>query len=163
MTTYALGLDVSKTNTGVAVFYGGNLVLTHGASFSGCRNNSELLDAFAHFTDNLMHTYKPDWIAYEEARPRNLNHMYQHFGMLGILMLKGFRLGVSIVPVHWSTMKKELAGSGKATKEQMLAAANERWPELSIETHDEADAVASGLVVMRQLSESEKLELELAS
>lgn len=144
-----ISFDLSKTNTGIARWEGGNLVLVDEISFSEHRYFGAMLLAFEEF---ITATVKVgvggvDWVAYEEANTRHKTHSEIHFAMVGILAMHCYSLDIPLFGVHWASVKKTLSGKGNADKEMMLAAAKQRWPEQGFESHDMADAAGVGLWV----------------
>ncbi len=80
------------------------------------------------------------------------------FGQAAVAEAEAFVQVVEVITVQPSEMKQELAGSGNASKDMMIAAAEEKWGPLSIEADgtdatkkkrsDEADARAVGMYVL---------------
>lgn len=152
MDVTGVSLDLSKSRTGVAVWQDGKLVEVYDKSFSELELHSEIFLEFREWAFvGLIERHKPDWIALERARPRNMNHAEIFYGMTAILTLLVARSGKVMHFIHWATAKKVLAGHGKANKPQMLAAAQEQFPDSGIQNHDQADAVAVGLAFMREV------------
>lgn len=84
---------------------------------------------------------KPDLIAYEQAHHRGGAATEYHYGIITHLQSWADRLGgVDLLPVHSATVKKLGYGHGRATKDAMLQAARDRWPEANIIDDNEADA-----------------------
>jgi Holliday junction resolvasome RuvABC endonuclease subunit len=86
-----------------------------------------------------------NWVAFEDARAVSKQHGMILFGMTGILHKWCWELGIPILGFAQTTVKKALTGSGKAKKDEMLACARERWPDLGVANDDEADALGVGL------------------
>ena len=93
----------------------------------------------------LLHSRTIDWVAFEDARAVSKQHGMILFGMTGMLHALCWDLGIPVFGYTQSTIKKVLTGWGRSDKEQMVAAAKERWPHLEIETDDQADALGVGL------------------
>jgi len=87
-------------------------------------------------------TPAPDAVAYEEVR-RHLGtdaaHVYG--GLLAHLTAICEELGVPYVGVPVAQVKKAATGKGNADKDAVLAAARARWPSLTIEDDNAADAL----------------------
>lgn len=136
-----LALDLSKKNTGYALFEDGTLAKVGSKSFT---NYGSERDMFQGFQDWLQHRARGcDDVAYEVAKPRNMSHSAIHFGMIAIVRLRFADHHVH--GVTWSTAKKVLTGNGHASKDDMLSKARELYPSYDIQNHDEADAIAVGL------------------
>ena len=88
------------------------------------------------------------WVAFEDVRPVNKHHSELHFGLSGVLAEVCFRRKIPFLRATATAVKKALAGSGRASKEEMVAAARERYPALNVRNHDEADALGVGLVAI---------------
>lgn len=85
------------------------------------------------------------WVAFEDARAVSKQHGMILFGMTGILHKWCWNMGIPILGFAQTTVKKALTGYGKATKDDMVRVAQERWPELNVRTDDQADALGVGL------------------
>lgn len=103
-------------------------------------------DARAHVSW-LLRTWKPDVVAYEQVMrhgPGQVTSAHR-WGAVEMAVLEVCHLaGVKVQPVGVCSAKLALAGSGKATKEEMVAAARARWPDAKVdwdaEDADAADA-----------------------
>lgn len=107
----------------------------------------EQLTLWADFLDGFVPP-NTDWIAYEDARAVSKQHGVIQFGMAGVLQMFAWKRGIPVVGVNQMTAKKRLAGSGRADKAMMLAAARELYPHLKVKNHDQSDAVAVGLCAL---------------
>ena len=79
-----------------------------------------------------------DVVAFEQAHHRGGAATQLCVGMSTRVLEACAELGLEHTSVHSATLKKFATGSGRASKEEMLATARARWPE--VKTHDEADA-----------------------
>lgn len=147
MNSVMVSLDLSKTNTGVVIWSGGGPALNLSKSFSKVSGYEELLTEFDAWLGGIIAKYKPSVIAYELANPRSLYHAKQYWGMVALLTMACLKHKIQPVSVHYAHAKSVLAGRGNATKEEMMQAAEETWKKL--DNHDEADAFAVGLAVVR--------------
>lgn len=139
-----LAIDPSKHQLGYAKFLDGNLMHVDTHSFSHCPDLRSFLAAYEKWFRDTSRDCTH--LAYEESRPRSMRHAEQHYGMIALIHLRS--QGKTIVPVNWSTAKKQLAGSGRASKADMLAAAQRQYPMFKVDSHDKADAIAVGLVAL---------------
>lgn len=83
-----------------------------------------------------------DLVVYEEVRGHRGTDAAQVYG--GIVAILTEHCELKEIPyqgVPVGTIKKWATGKGNADKVAMLAAAQGRWPDASIETSDQADAV----------------------
>ena len=143
-----LTFDLSRKCTGVVKWLGSHPVTTATVELPEGHLGQQLCVWRAELITRLQR-HNPDWVAYEDARAVNKQHGMILFGMVGVLLAECWERGIQAVPVNQMTAKKTLTGTGKATKGQMLEAAQSLYPELEISTHDVADAVAVGLHVVR--------------
>lgn len=141
--------DLSRRATGVVTWKGDTpmAVLTFALpeGFIG-----EQLHVFERF---MRHHWdygksKPTWVAYERASTRSYNHAEIQLALVGTLLKLCFEFDVTVAGFAPSTLKKELAGHGHASKAQMVAAARERFPDLEVNDDNVADALAAGLVFL---------------
>lgn len=116
-------------------------VLDHGVAMSGTwqlkAGNESYLKRLADQLASLIAEHKPDLICYEEpvARgmaARSLNRQ------LGVIILVCEQMKVPHYPVNPGTLKKHATGSGRADKEEMLLAAQQRG--LLVTDHNACDA-----------------------
>lgn len=144
-----LAIDPSKTNLGWALFIDGTLAHTDTVSFTQCETPHQLFKTFQNWLVQNLHDKRVDMIAYETSQPRNMAHAEMHYGMIALMHLHAPPEGVH--GINWSTAKKTLAGTGKASKDDMLHAAWEQYPTIGLTSADEADAVAVGLTMLNSL------------
>lgn len=145
MSGNGVSLDLSKTNTGIAYWKSGNLAFTRSISFADHDYFGKVIHSFSTWLREDVRLSRMDWVAYEDVRPVNKYHAELHFGMLGVLAEKCWKIQVPLIGITSGAAKKILAGSGRASKDEMVAAARERYPGVEIRNHDEADAIAVGL------------------
>jgi Holliday junction resolvasome RuvABC endonuclease subunit len=86
-----------------------------------------------------------DWIAFEDARAVSKQHGMILFGMTGILHMEAWMRGIPILGFAQTTVKKTLTGYGRSEKADMIRFARQYWPDLNVETDDQADALGVGL------------------
>ena len=100
---------------------------------------------FLRFTKKLedVHAMSPiKLLTYEEVRRHmgvDAAHCYGGFQSHLLAFAELHEIPLTSYPV--GTIKKLATGKGNANKEKMLAAAQERWPELNITSPDHADAL----------------------
>ena len=92
-------------------------------------------------------------IAYEEVRNHtsrnlatkkitfNVDAAHAYGGYQGEILKFSEEYGVPATAFPVGTIKKKATGKGNANKEKMLAAAQERWPQLNVDSFDQADAL----------------------
>lgn len=109
------------------------------------------------FLENLLNVYEPDVVAYEQVMNHGPGQVVSahRWGAIEmavqevVLTHQNWRLvnerpELVLQPVGVCSAKLALTGSGKATKEEMIAAARARWPDVEVdwdaEDGDAADA-----------------------
>lgn len=147
-----LALDLSKRNTGVAIFHDGNLTQARQWSYQEHDYFGHVLRRFeADVLNQLSFGY--DWVAYEEVRPRNKYHMEQHFGMVGILAMRASQHEIPLFGVNTLSMRKIVLGKGNIIKDDVLRLVRDivrqaGW-SVDVPNHDVADAICVGLWVLQ--------------
>ncbi len=147
--------DLSKTRTGIACWNNHEPYAVDTLEYGHVDTLGALVDSFRRDLPLWTHYGRGgvDWLAYERrltglARAGG-RHLEIHYAMVGILHERAHHLGVPIFDVATSSAKKALTGNGRASKDDMLAAARTQYPTLRVRYHDEADAIAVGLWVMK--------------
>jgi Holliday junction resolvasome RuvABC endonuclease subunit len=143
-----LALDLA-TSTGWAVMANGvtesGTALfrrSHGRKTISDDHAGYTFDAFDRWLAEMVATWKPEAIAYEEAGVfRNPTTARIPYGLRGIMFARAARHGVTLAGYAGSALKVYATGYGRADKKQMVAAARERWPGQDIATDDQADAL----------------------
>lgn len=152
-----VSFDLSKTRTGICYWAGKRPTAVWHAQYVKAHDLGSLL---YEWRSTLFDIFQNDpiiaWMAFEDVRPVNKNHMEQHFGMVGILASECFEREIPLLRATTSSIKKTLAGKGNATKEEQVMAAIRRHPELGAYNHDQADALAVGLYVVENLIDWEE-------
>ena len=100
-------------------------------------------DARAHVSW-LLRTWKPDVVAYEQVMRHGAGQVTSahRWGAVEMAVLEVCHLaGVKVQPVGVCSAKLALTGNGHASKEEMVAAAEKRWPDAKVDWREEdADA-----------------------
>ena len=96
--------------------------------------------------NRIINMYQPNLIVTENtcfSGPRGGGTNSSLAELTGILKFAAFKYGIAVKTVAVGTLKKWTAGDGRASKEEMVAAVNQRWPEYGcITNHNVADAIA---------------------
>lgn len=145
-----ISFDLSRKSTGIALWRGVHPIKVSTLSLPD-GYLGEQLDRFDVVLAKTLKVRQPDWIAYEDARAVSKQHGQILFGMVGVLLMNAWRLGIQVEPVNQMTVKHSFTGSGKATKTDMLLFAQRLYPELDVKNHDEADAVAVGQAFLKRI------------
>lgn len=139
-----VSLDLGQKSTGIALWHGQELKATLHWEF-GAEYMGQDLAQLEHSLTWLAREYELSWVAFEQASVVSYRHAQIQLAMIGIVHLVAHKEGLTIMPIHPSTAKKVLTGSGKAKKGDMVLAAKERYPGFDIHVDDIADAIAVGL------------------
>lgn len=112
----------------------------------------------SHF-DRWLHvkleTVRPDLVGFEapilSGRGTHIMTSRKLQGLAGLVEMQCYRHGIEVQEVGLQTVKRELAGTGRAEKHQMRAAARSFGLTISegFEGSDEADAFGVWLVAVR--------------
>lgn len=140
-----LALDLG-TKTGYALQHPWGL--TSGQKdFSPSRFSDQWCMRFRWFCENLLDVVLCDYgrldqIVYEEVRGhRGTDAAHCYGGFLATLHLWCLDNTVAFASVPVGTIKRHATGKGNASKDQMMAAAARQWPDRTIRSTDEADAL----------------------
>lgn len=142
-----LSFDLSRKSTGVVLWKDSTPMKAITIALAPGFLGAQLYD-FDQKLVRMLKGRKPDWMAYEDARAVSKQHGQILFGMVGILLMRAWEYSILVEPVNQMTLKKQFAGSGKATKQEMMLAAGRLYPDLHIDNHDEADALGVGHVFL---------------
>jgi Holliday junction resolvasome RuvABC endonuclease subunit len=160
-----LSLDLSKTRTGLCIWGDQRPIRIVSWEFKDVGDTGALVASFRHRLATAIPPTGVDWVAVEDVRPVSKHHMEQHFGMLGALAEICYRRSVPLLRATSGEVKKILTGKGNADKEAMVTAARDLYPDLNVRNHDEADALAVGMVAVARIDWAQPLTpaaLELA-
>jgi len=93
----------------------------------------------------------PEYLFYEQCFGARRSAELQH-GLIGYIRYWCSRLCVPCEGLNGSSVKLSFAGSGKASKDTMLAEARRRWPHLDIPDDNAADALAVGVTGLERMN-----------
>jgi Holliday junction resolvasome RuvABC endonuclease subunit len=137
-----LAIDLATT-TGWAVS-SCNIITSGTVSFKGGRfeGGGMRFLRFRRWLREMLESEKPDVLFYEEVR-RHLSTDSAHIygGLLAIMQAECEAKEIPYSGIPVGTIKKHATGKGGADKKAMIAAAAARWPDQSIESDDQADAL----------------------
>jgi len=88
----------------------------------------------------MLAKHKPKMVGYEMPHQRGGHSTQLLLSMLGILHVACEKAGIEYASVHSATLKKSATGSGKASKEDMVIVATEKFNRKVIDDN-EADAL----------------------
>jgi Holliday junction resolvasome RuvABC endonuclease subunit len=141
-----IALDLA-TSTGFAIGNTSDLspaTVTSGTILLSPRNSGVSLGAkcaaLESFLRILIKDHQPDAIVREESLFRGLAASQHGFGFAAMVEKIAFESGLPCLSIPATSVKKQIAGSGKTDKEGMIAAVRELG--FSPAGDDEADAIA---------------------
>lgn len=153
-----LGLDVSSVATGVAVVDrapDGSLtkVVTDVITTSSKQEIGKRLVLFAETLQGFFDEYQPDYVIREETINNRASNAIL-FKFLGVAQFLACNNGHQKTFEYYpTTIKKEVTGAGRASKETVAKCAQQYFREdLSELTDDETDAIASILTHLSKTS-----------
>jgi crossover junction endodeoxyribonuclease RuvC len=137
-----VGLDLSLTGTGVAIFDEGGirtgLITSKGKKVDTLAQRAARLTTLFEQITNLI----PEraLVVIEAPTPGSNGHQHDRSGLWWMVVsyLRPFNVVVEIAP---GTVKKFATGNGAAGKDAMLAAAIRRYPSAEVNDNNVADAV----------------------
>lgn len=141
--TTVLGLDLSYASTGVGVIdYDTGEYVRSGVLAPVGDSLGERLDLIASRTLGWIDTSEPIEIAIETPIAYRSGTTTIRLGMVhGAVLAAMARRGLDPHQVSVGEVKRHATGAGNATKVEMIAAAERRWPIGRPFTNDEADAL----------------------
>ena len=136
-----LALDCA-TKTGWAVIDDGKIVASGVSDLSEDKDRSYgwLFICFRIWLAHLCWVKKPDVIVYEKAHHRGEAATQICVNLTGLVQEVGAQQNIPVRNVMANTLKKFATGNGKASKAEMVEAA-QVWVDKDITSNDEADAI----------------------
>jgi Holliday junction resolvasome RuvABC endonuclease subunit len=108
-------------------------------------------------------TFRPNELVIETFFPGRMRGATVIPELRGIIKLAAYQIGTAtITEVPPGTVKKNIAGNGRASKSEVKAAVNRKYG-ISVSSSDEADAIAIALAgrerIIQRMEESDGLDL----
>lgn len=154
-----IGIDPGLRNTAFAVLRDGEIELveiinTNPKTLFGERL-LKLYDAIDH---NVYYQQKPDIVAVEGIffAPRVGSSYLQTAAVIGLIEMLGYEYKTEVRQLSPPTIKKFVTGNGRAKKDDMMAAMQERYGKSVVKNHHCADAIAVTLTLESQLQEKDE-------
>lgn len=150
----SVGIDLSLTGTGVAIFGAGGwsttLIRSKGAAAASLAERAERLERIA---DQVLQLVPLDALAVIEqpAYSKTMGSMHDRSGLWWSIVGRLHADGVAVAEVPPSTLKKFATGAGNAGKDAVIAAVVRRFPDLDVIDNNVADAVFLAAMGARQL------------
>lgn len=152
-----LALDLGG-NTGWAME--ANKVITSGSeNFKSTRFESSGMKflKFKKWLSEMLSIQKPEIVVYEQVhRHMGTAAAHSYGAYLGILQATCEERSLPYAGIDVGTIKKFFSGSGSADKFAMIAEAKKRFPDHTITSSDQADALAILETGKHQLNENKK-------
>lgn len=146
-----IGVDIAKNGCGFAVADGDVVKASGSWDFSQYDDGAQatMFYRFQSKVDSLMRKDRVICVAYEEVNfCRGKAWARIFYGMRAVLLMAGYRWGLSAVHLAPSQIKKLVAGHGNASKSDVMSAVNEHYG-MAVEDHNESDAIALCLSLYR--------------
>ena len=136
-----VGVDASLTSTGIAVINENNRqeTLTIQSKNTGSERLIEIRKKLLQIVDDA------DLVVIEDYAFARANQAHQIGELGGVLRVMFHELGLNVLKVAPSAVKKFATGKGVASKEQMAVAVYKRWGK-EFATNDEADAYTLAII-----------------
>lgn len=152
---YAYGLDLSMTCSGIAIFDIDTFepVLVTSISPSAKGEHGDKLHEQREYMEEIISQYPPEVVYYEKGFSRFNTATQVVFRVVGVFneLLREYPLDY-FAP---TSVKKEITGNGKASKELLQSTIAERYPQIEFSNTDESDAVG---VVLTGLIKNHKMD-----
>ena len=136
-----LGVDLSLSNTGVAIFsVNGKPLKVMSISTNSKQERSERLREIGQAIIEIKNNYNLLEVAIEQGFYRYATSTQTLYQVQGILLYLLYD-----IPCHFyapSTIKKVVTGKGNASKAKVREIVSEIFPDLQFEDSDQSDAVA---------------------
>jgi Holliday junction resolvasome RuvABC endonuclease subunit len=97
--------------------------------------------AFRAWLNRVLDEAPTDVIVYEQAHHRGGAPTHVAHSLIGTMEAVAAERNIDVTNRHSATIKKHALGKGRGDKEQMMAAANAKWPDREITDDNEADAL----------------------
>lgn len=97
-----------------------------------------------------IHPAGPAVLAYEQSHHRGGPATMVAVGLATRVLELAAEVGCESLPIHSATLKKRITGSGRASKADMIAAAEQRVGRQGF-SEDEADAICCAFVAWEQV------------
>lgn len=152
-----LAIDPGTREIGIAVLDTPDLSY-HGVEIISCRRSPlRILSSARTVIERLLRDYRPDLVVYEKTFIRKTRRV----ALLNVLADEIKRLaeeyGVRVLGIAVSTVRQQLCGNGRATKEEVARVVVSRFPKLRVFLNQDRkwkarfhanmyDAVALGLI-----------------
>lgn len=127
-----LAIDPGTREMGVAVLEDDSLLYTGVETFRRLPSQEERLWQCRATVARLIRDFRPTLLAVEKSFIGRKRH---HTTLLGVLadeiLALGRRNGITVISLAANTVKKDVAGNGCATKEEVARAVTRRFPKLA--------------------------------
>ena len=141
-----IGLDLSSTNTGMAVLGEGGVVLKHflfspNKALSFDERVLEILDNILEYIDDELNKGFDIAVAIEGGAFHGVGKRNELAMLNGVVYYSILRRKISVILVAPSRLKKFATGNGRASKEDMLNVLPDSWIELFKKQYKKYDDV----------------------
>jgi crossover junction endodeoxyribonuclease RuvC len=106
------------------------------------------------FIQGHIRAVQPDIVALESYFPHRQRGAVVIPELRGIIKLVSYQLGLDVIEIAPSSVKKTITGNGRADKDLVRRMVNEEYG-LSLSSTDEADAIAIAITAFNKMEERE--------
>ena len=158
-----LAIDPGSRTTGWAQLVGNTLLLNGNLKLPGSKDEAKTYTTLNYFIRQQLEgmmvnpglVLKPNYIVLESFFTGRMRGTTVIPELRGVIKLAAYQVGgVKVVNVAPGTVKKYVTGSGRASKNEVRAAICKKF-NISIKSHDEADAIAIGLTGLSRIVDME--------
>ena len=146
---YIVSLDLSLSNTGVAIFdYEGNCKKLLSIDTNKGDNHSLRLKRIEKALKKIKKEYKPNLVLIEETHPQFANSARIIAMVRGVAILVFYN--VEQITYQPTMIRKEVLGKGNAKKEELQNFILENYKDIKFDDLDQSDAFGLGLCYFKK-------------
>lgn len=151
-----VGLDLSLTSTGIAVIGPPGIqvadVVSKATGDTIDARSARLRRVAGKIHEWCIHSAPDPLIVIEQpAYSRQTGHMHDRSGLWWLTVARLTGIGVGVVEVSPTVVKKYATGKGGASKDAVLAAVIRRYPAVEVANNNQADALVLAAMGSRHL------------
>ena len=152
-----LAIDPGSRNMGWAYLLGGNLILAGTTSLYG--NDPKTYTTLWYWTRMALESgislasgipFQPNQLVVESYFPGRKRGATIIPELRGVIKLAAYQIGIPITEVPQGTVKKNITGNGRSSKDEVKAAVNKLYG-INVSSPDEADTIAIGLAGLEKI------------
>lgn len=152
-----LAIDPGTKSVGFAIFCQGKLTTSGTITLKAKSSHDKLAELYHHLTV-LYHQFAFDTVAVEKGFYRFVKTTQRLSEVRAMCMLLAGQYKLDYREYASTSIKKYITGQGHAEKYRVQQAIELRYPELTLTSPDEADAVSLGLLHFSTISQERILQ-----